>query len=179
MPWMFLFRKWHEELTLCKDKSSAISWVSVPQTSSLRREVDGLTKKWSLCHVQLKSFCFVASLPVVSCNSSRFFQETTPLSVETSTFFEKWALINILSKQHGHCSQKGHLSRILLPPFAEPNFLKQVTFAKHSRSFREPLLKHFNGHPLLNPLQGAFDRSSNIRLWFYPLDDLLLYLTSF
>ena len=29
---------------------------------------------------------------------------------------------------------------------------------KLSRSFRQPLLKHFNGHPLLSPLQGAFDR---------------------
>ena len=33
-----------QELTLCKDKTSAISWVPVPQTSSLRREADGLTK---------------------------------------------------------------------------------------------------------------------------------------
>ena len=38
------FQKWHEELTLCKDKIYAISWVPVPQTSSLRGEVDALTK---------------------------------------------------------------------------------------------------------------------------------------
>ena len=41
---IFTFQKWHEELTLCKDKISAISWVPVPQISSLRGEVDALTK---------------------------------------------------------------------------------------------------------------------------------------
>ena len=33
-------------------------------------------------------------------------------------------------------------------------------FQERGRSIE--LLKHFNGHPLLNPLQGAFDRSSHI-----------------
>ena len=40
---MFFFPK-VEELTLCKDKTSITLWVPVPQTSSLRREADGLTK---------------------------------------------------------------------------------------------------------------------------------------
>ena len=41
---------------------------------------------------------------------------------------------------------------------------KKQSFAKLSGSFREALLKHFNGRPLLNPLQGAFDRSSHEQL---------------
>ena len=100
---------------------------------------------WSLCHVQLKSFCFVASLPVVSYNSSRFFQETTPLSGKTSTFFEKWALINILSNQLGHSLQKRSSFANLSPAFRGA-FLSQ-SFAKKTSYFREA----FDGHPLLDP----------------------------
>ena len=56
-----------------------------------------------------------------------------------------------------------YLSRNFRLPFAEP-FCRSLSRKKKilSRSFREPLLKHFNGHPLLNPLQGAFDRSSHL-----------------
>ena len=59
-----------------------------------------------------------------------------------------------------------YLSRNFRPPnrgaFLSKSFAKKKSYFREpgSRVFRGPLLKHFNGHPLLNPLQGPFDRSS-------------------
>ena len=64
-----------------------------------------------------------------------------------------------------------YLSRVFRPPFAEP-FCRSLSqkkgyfreaFAELSRT----ILKNFNGHNLLNPLQGAFDRSSYEQCFFW------------